>query len=142
MNSTAKQITLVAALTFFLALPLFAPRAKAETSPKATALAPLHAEGTAIVDDHGQPVIVRGCNLGNWFLNELWMMEMERPDDPKDHWQLEELLQQRFGPEEKERLLALYRENWIKPRDFDIIKSWGFNVVRLPFYYDLLEDDA
>ncbi len=69
-------------------------------------------------------------------------MDMARPDDPKDHWQIEELLQQRFGAEEKERLLALYRENWIKPRDFDIIKSWGFNVVRLPFYYDLLEDDA
>jgi glucan 1,3-beta-glucosidase len=142
MNSTAKQITMVAALTFFLALSLFAPRAKAETSPKPTALAPLHAEGTAIADDHGQPVILRGCNLGNWLLNELWMMDMERPDDPKDHWQLEELLQQRFGAEEKERLLTLFRENWIKPRDFDIIKSWGFNVVRLPIYYDLLEDDA
>jgi glucan 1,3-beta-glucosidase len=80
--------------------------------------------------------------LGNWLLNELWMMDMKRPDDPKDHWQLEELLQQRFGVEEKERLLAVYRENWIKPRDFDVIKSWGFNLVRLPFYYDLLEDDA
>ncbi len=87
-------------------------------------------------------MILRGCNLGNWLLNELWMMEMKRPDDPKDHWQMEELLQQRFGVEEKERLLTVYRENWIASRDFDIIKSWGFNVVRLPFYHGLLEDDA
>src|SRR5271169_1515864 len=142
MIPSLKRVAIVAALSLFLMLSLSAWFANAETSPKPTALAPLHANGGAIVDDHGQPVILRGCNLGNWFLNELWMMEMERPDDPKDHWQLEELLQQRFGPEEKERLLALYRENWIKPRDFDIIKSWGFNVVRLPFYYDLLEDDA
>jgi len=88
-------------------------------------------------------VVLRGCNLGNWLLNELWMMGMTRHgDDPKDHWEIEELLQQRFGAKEKERLFELQRENWIKPRDFQIIKSWGFNVVRLPFYYDLLEDDA
>src|SRR6266404_8395785 len=142
MNSTEKRMTVAAVLTFFLALSPFASRANADTPPKPTALAPLHANGTAIVDDHGQPVILRGCNLGNWLLNELWMMDMNGPDDPKDHWQLEELLQQRFGAEEKERLLSLYRENWIKPRDFDIIKSWDFNVVRLPIYYDLLEDDA
>jgi len=125
-----------------LTLWLSASCANAETSPKPTALPPLHANGTAIVDDKGQPVLLRGCNLGNWLLNELWMMEMWRPDDPKDQWQMEELLQQRFGVEEKERLLELYRENWIKRRDFDIIKSWRFNVVRLPFYYGLLEDDA
>src|ERR1700722_1942956 len=135
MNSIAKRLTVVALLVFNL-------RANAETPPKPSALTPLHAEGTAIVDAHGQPVILRGCNLGNWLLNELWMMDMERPDDPKDHWQLEELLQQRFGAQEKEQLLTLFRENWIQPRDFNIIKSWGFNVVRLPIYYDLLEDDA
>ena len=142
MNFSLKRIGTVAAVTFFLALSLFAWSASAETAPKPTALAPLHANGAAIVDDQGQPVILRGCNLGNWLLNELWMMDMKGPDDPKDHWQIEELLQQRFGAEEKERLFAVYRENWITPRDFDIIKSWGFNVVRLPFYYDLLEDAA
>src|ERR1039457_4134675 len=142
MNFSLKRIRTVAAVTFFLALSLFVWSASAETAPKPTALAPLHANGAAIVDDQGQPVILRGCNLGNWLLNELWMMDMKGPDDPKDHWQLEELLQQRFGVEEKERLFAVYRENWIKPRDFDIIKSWGFNTVRLPFYYDLLENDT
>jgi glucan 1,3-beta-glucosidase len=133
---------IIAAVALSLTGSLPARSANAETSPRPTALAPLHASGVAIVDDHGQPVILRGCNFGNWLLNELWMMDMKGPDDPKDQWQMEELLQQRFGAEEKERLLSLYRENWIKLRDFDIIKSWGFNVVRLPFYYDLLEDDA
>ncbi|MGD0058147.1 MAG: cellulase family glycosylhydrolase [Verrucomicrobiia bacterium] len=116
--------------------------ADGETSIRPIALPPLRANGAAIVDDKGRSVVLRGCNLGNWLLNELWMMEMSGPDDPKDHWQIEELLQQRFGAAETDRLLNLYRENWIKLRDFDVIKSWGFNVVRLPFYYGLLEDDA
>src|SRR5882724_10684999 len=130
MNFSSKRVAIVAALSVFLALSLPAWGANADTPPRPPALPPLHANGAAIVDDHGRPVILRGCNLGNWLLNELWMMDMARTDDPKDHWEVEELLQQRFGAEEKERLLALYRENGIKPRDFDIIKSWNFNVVR------------
>jgi endoglucanase len=137
-----RSVWIVAVVALSLTLSGFAWRANAETSPRPTALPPLHANGAAIVDDHGQPVVLRGCNLGNWLLNELWMMDMRGPDVPKDHWEIEELLQQRFGVDEKQRLLELYRENWIKPRDFDIIKSWGFNVVRLPFYYGLLEDAA
>jgi hypothetical protein len=129
----SRRGAIVAAVT--LTLQLCAWCASAETPPKPTALPPLRANGTAIVDDKGQPVVLRGCNLGNWLLNELWMMEMWRPDDPKDQRQMEESLHQRFSAEETKRLLDLYRENWIGPRDFDIIKSWGFNVVRLPFYY-------
>ena len=106
------------------------------------ALPQLHASGTAIVDDQGRPVVLHGCNLGNWLLNEMWMMEMWRDGDPKDQWQMEELLQQRFGAQEKDRLMNLFRENWIGPRDLEIIKSWGFNVVRLPFNSALLQDDA
>src|SRR6266852_5483087 len=142
MIFSSKRLAIVTALNLFLTLSLPARGANTDTPPRPVALPPLRANGAAIVDDLGKPVVLRGCNLGNWLLNELWMMDMNRPDDPKDHWQMEELLQQRFGAEEKERLLALYRENWIQPRDFDIIKSWGFNVVRLPIYYDLLEDDA
>jgi glucan 1,3-beta-glucosidase len=101
----------------------------------------LHQQGTSIVDQNGA-VCLKGVNLGNWLLNEMWMMEMWRPDDPKDQWQMEQLLTQRFGAQEKDRLLDVFRENWVRPRDFAIIKSWGFNVVRLPINYTLLQDDA
>ena len=64
---------------------------------------------------------------------------MERPDDPKDHWHMEELFQQRFGAEERTSYLpSIERELDQAARFHDVIKSWGFNVVRLPFYYDLL----
>jgi len=140
-KTSIRQATIVA-LAIPLLLPSFACFAVGEKTPQLHMLPGLHASGAAIVDDAGQPVILRGCNLGNWLLNELWMMEVRHDGDPKDQWQLEELLQQRFGAVEKDRLMDLFRENWIRQRDFDIIKTWGFNVVRLPFYYGLLEDDA
>ncbi|HVM62661.1 MAG TPA: cellulase family glycosylhydrolase [Verrucomicrobiae bacterium] len=123
------------------ALAVFILCATASATIAASSLEFLHAKGTSIAGDNG-PVILKGVNLGNWLLNEMWMMAMWRDGDPKDQWQMEQLLTQRFGAAEKDRLLDVFRENWIRPRDFDIIKSWGFNVVRLPFNYTLLQDDA
>lgn len=102
----------------------------------------LHGNGDSIVNDKGQTVVLHGCNLGNWLLNEMWMMDMARTGEPGDQWLMEELLQQRFGASEKDRLLDVFRENWIRPRDFRILKTWKFNVARLPFNYTLLQDDA
>lgn len=139
-NRELRHVTIGAAV-ISLTLLLGECSAERETLPAARALPPLHASGMAIVDDRGQPVILRGCNLGNWLLNEMWMMNLAHPGEPGDQWQMEELLKQRFGAAETERLMEVFRENWIQPRDFEILKTWGFNVVRLPFNYTLLEDD-
>jgi glucan 1,3-beta-glucosidase len=119
-----------------------APAAAVKENDDSVPLPFLRAQNAIIVNSQGEPVLLRGCNLGNWLLLEMWMMEMWRADDPKDHWEVEELFKARFGETERNRLLDLWRENWIKPRDFEIIKSWGFNVVRVPFYYGMLEDDT
>ena len=107
----------------------------------AAALPFLHGEGTAIADDRGQPVLLRGCDLGNWFLLEPWMLGITG-HGLHDQAGIENALSKRFGEGEKQHLLDLYRENWITPRDFDRLKSWNFNVVRLPFHCDLLLDKA
>ena len=99
----------------------------------------LRAEGTRIVDADGNPVILKGCNLGNWLLLEMWMLDLR---GIRDQYEFESILAQRFGPAEKDRLMELYRSNWIRERDFEVVRSFGFNVVRLPFNYRLLEDDA
>ena len=99
----------------------------------------LRAAGTKIVDGSGQPVILKGCNLGNWLLLEMWMLAIH---DIRDQYEFESILTERFGEAEKDRLMDLYRANWICERDFPIIRSFGFNTVRLPFNYRLLEDDA
>jgi len=98
----------------------------------------IHAEGTRIVDGKGEPIILKGCNLGNWLLLEMWMMDIH---DIHDQHEYEEILAERFGPAKKDELMDLYRSNWITERDFEIIRSFGFNLIRLPFYYTLLEEE-
>lgn len=99
----------------------------------------LRAAGTRVVNEAGDPVVLKGVNLGNWLLLEMWMLD-ER--DLHDQYTFEKTLAERFGEDGRERLMELYRENWIRERDFEIVRSFGFNVVRVPFHYSLLEDDA
>ena len=101
----------------------------------------LHAAGTAIADETNQPVTLRGCNLGNWLLIEPWMLGIYDRKDLRDQAQLERTITSHLGAAEKDRLLDLYRDNWITARDFEIVRAWGFNVVRLPFNCRLLQDD-
>jgi endoglucanase len=109
----------------------------------ASPLAPgwIATRGTEFVDAEGRPVTLRGCNLGNWLLLEMWMLAIDEQVFPDQH-SFEANLEERFGEAEKDRLMELYRENWITPRDFALIRSFGFNVVRLPFHHGLVEDPA
>ena len=95
-------------------------------------------EGVTVTES-GAPIVLKGCNLGNWFLLEMWMLDMG--NDLRDQHEFESILTERFGKEKKDSLMELYRANWITERDFPIIRSFGFNGVRLPFHYSLLMDD-
>jgi len=96
----------------------------------------LHTRGTKWVDRGGREVILKGTNLGNWLLNETWMM-----GQTGDQCQIEQTLTARFGAAEKERLMNVFRDSWITQRDWDQMAANGLNVVRVPFIYSLLEDD-
>jgi len=117
-----------------LALSLSAPAQQLPT---------LQANGARLLDPKGKPVILKGVNVGNWFVIEPWMLDItDAPDHPADQYQIETILAERFGQAEKDRLMNIYYSNWITARDFKIIKSFGFNVVRLPVQYRMYEDDA
>ncbi|MFH0953609.1 MAG: cellulase family glycosylhydrolase [Verrucomicrobiota bacterium] len=91
-----------------------------------------------MVNEAGQEVTLKGCNIGNWLLLEMWMLDVK---DVRDQYEFESILAERFGRERKDELMEIYRRNWVTDRDFKLIRSFGFDVIRLPFHYGLLEDD-
>ncbi|WP_338767799.1 cellulase family glycosylhydrolase [Massilia sp. METH4] len=113
----------------------------AMTGAGAQELPMLHTEGTKWVDAGGRQAILRGANLGNWLINEFWMMELDKTGSVDDQCKLEAVLDQRFGYAERQRLFQVFRDNWITTRDWDLMRRHGLNVVRLPFIHTVIEDE-
>jgi aryl-phospho-beta-D-glucosidase BglC (GH1 family) len=110
-----------------------------------SALPRLRQQGAFWVDQNGTRVDLRGLNLGNWLLLEFWMMSdaITTTNNATVHDQctLEGTLTSRFGHAERERLMDVFRDSWMTDRDWDRIAALGFNVVRLPFIYNLIENE-
>ena len=95
------------------------------------------------MNEQGEVVSLRGVNLGNWLMLEMWMFD--NGGNPvgegiEDQCTFEGKLEERFGAEERARLMDVYRDNFITTRDWDIMLEAGFNLIRLPFPYQLIED--
>ena len=88
----------------------------------------------------GSGVTLKGCNLGNWLLLEPWMLGIH-DNLLRDQHDIFTILNNRFGSSKAKALLNVYRENWITRREFEIIRSFGFNLVRIPFHHSLLATD-
>jgi endoglucanase len=127
--------TLIPLIAF--CLPLTAEQLAAEE------LSPLVVRGEVICDADGNVVVLRGFNLGNWLVNEIWMMPVVAGPAPDDyegptldifaHDSLWRVIQQRFGPDGRQKLQDAWRDAWLVESDFELISSSGFNCVRLPF---------
>lgn len=115
------------------------PAGKAAAAQQGLSL--LRSQGSQWVDAWGRPVVLKGTNLGNWLVQEFWMMELGAPG-VVDQCTLEAKLSERFGRAEKERLIALFRDNWMKERDWDLLADFGFNLVRLPILWSVIEDET
>lgn len=92
---------------------------------------------TEFITADGERIELRGCNVGNWFLLEMWMLS-HAGDGLVDDYTFNQNLIERFGEDRAWELMNVYRENWVQERDFEIIRSFGFNVIRLPFSYELI----
>jgi len=101
----------------------------------------LTSHGTKFTTKTGQKVILKGCNLGSWLNLEMWMMDIKDEEHYPDQYTVENILTERFGTTEKDRIMDLHRENWITERDFKIISSLGFNCIRVPFHYNIIENE-
>jgi glucan 1,3-beta-glucosidase len=111
----------------------------------AVSLPIITASGSRLVDPNGSTIILKGCNLGNYLMLESWMfgetLGVEPDHSFPDGAVVYRTLRERFGEERRDRLIKLFRDGWITPRDMQLIKSFGFNLVRLPFDYRLVQED-
>ncbi len=95
----------------------------------------LRADGKKIVNDNG-PVLLRGLNMGNWFVNEGYMMEMTpKADAPHE---INTVFEELIGKENTIKFFDVWRTHYIQQKDVDTIAKLGFNHVRLPFHYNLI----
>jgi len=92
-----------------------------------------------IISPEGNVTALKGCNLGNWLVLEMWMLD-QVTDKHHDQYTFESVLEERFGNDKKHKLMELYRENWITEEDYKTVRSFGMNTVRLPFQYNILMD--
>jgi endoglucanase len=114
--------------------------AASSLAPDTEGLTMLKTDGTKWVKASGRQVFLKGTNLGNWLVQEFWMMG-QGGNGVVDQCTLEANLTDRFGYDEKERLIKTFRDNWIKERDWDQLQAFGFNVVRLPILWSVIEDE-
>jgi aryl-phospho-beta-D-glucosidase BglC (GH1 family) len=118
--------------------------ASAQTHPPSLSF--LRTEGTRLVDERGETVLLRGVNLGGWLVEEMWMMPFVTTPPAqsdaatiRDHVSLWNVIEKRLGVDAMQRMRVNLREAWIDEKDFDRIAETGLNCVRLPFLCDSLE---
>ncbi|WP_260583568.1 glycoside hydrolase family 5 protein [Sphingopyxis sp. PET50] len=95
----------------------------------------LKVQGTRIVDDSGQPVILRGMGLGGWMLQEGYMLKLgEVGQQHRIRARLAELV----GEERTAEFYRTWLDNHTTEADIAQMAAWGFNSVRLPIHFDQL----
>ena len=90
---------------------------------------------TKIVDRALSPVNLRGLNLGGWLMMEAYFMHAPN--------RAEQIFKKKFaeelGPSALKEFEKHFRASFIQEKDFARIAKWGFNSLRVPFNFRLIE---
>jgi endoglucanase len=93
----------------------------------------VHTKAEELVDGSGQPLMLRGINLGNWFEVEGYMFHFDGgPQAPRE---IEDLTKELLGPAKADAFWRQWRANYITEADIDQIAKMGFNSVRVPLHW-------
>jgi endoglucanase len=98
-----------------------------------------HQQGMLIVDGNGNPLRLRGVNLGGWQNWEGW--DFIRGSDISEN-KIDAGLAGLVGQDAVDAFHERMYENFVAEADLRAIASYGFNSIRLPVNYAILEDDA
>ncbi len=98
----------------------------------------IHQEGAAVVDGDGKPLRLRGVNLGGWLHWEGWDFS-KGADIPEN--KIDAGLAGLVGQAAVDRFHERMYETFITEDDIRAIAGYGFNSIRLPINYAILEAD-
>ena len=98
----------------------------------------LSSSGTHVVNRRGEIVLQRGFNIGGWLIKSIYMSPISGAADDTD---VGNILENRFGQAEADRLQQVYLDNYMTSADFDTIAATGANSVRLPFWWRNFMDE-
>jgi len=99
----------------------------------------VHTRGTEVLDGNNKPLLLRGTNLGDWFVPEGYMWHLQgSTESPRE---IEGLVTELIGPTKARAFWHAYRQTYITQADVHLIKQAGFNSIRVPLHYKFFETD-
>lgn len=94
----------------------------------------LRVRGSAIVNEKGDTIILRGMGLGGWMLQEGYMFRLSNLGQ---QYRIREKITEVVGEKKAAQFYEQWLANHTTKKDIDSMAAWGFNSVRLPMHYDL-----
>ena len=95
----------------------------------------LKTSGRNIINQNGDTIVLRGIGLGGWMVQEGYMMAPGGFSGTQ--FQIRDKITDLIGEEETEKFYDNWLKNHVRKIDIDSLKSWGFNLVRVPIHYNL-----
>ena len=87
----------------------------------------------------GQPLLLKGINLGNWLVPEGYMFDFATAKSPRAIYAAVDRL---LGAGQSNVFWQIFRRNFIQREDIDFIAAAGFNTVRVPLHYAMFVESA
>jgi len=117
--------------SFVSACSLVGAAVGAEGSATNNAFVRVH--GTKLIAPNKEKLLLRGINLGNWFVQEGYMFLFEGgPQSPRE---IEAFFNELIGPAAAQAFWTEYRRNYITAADIAFIRKSGLNSVRVPLHF-------
>ncbi|HLP76595.1 MAG TPA: carbohydrate-binding protein [Candidatus Paceibacterota bacterium] len=95
----------------------------------------LRASGKQIVDGAGENVLLRGIGLGNWMLQEPYMLDLN--GIVATQTELRQKIAALVGTNGMNAFYVAWLTNYMTEADVQVIARAGFNSIRLPMHYKL-----
>lgn len=101
-------------------------------TPKQKPISYMTVSGTEFISPGGEPVILKGTNLGNWLLPEGYMFKFSKTNAA---WMISEAFNELIGPAGTDAFWQEYLDSYITEDDIKYLRSIGANHIRVPFNY-------